>query len=159
MGPFYMQMYVACRSFFVWLPESDTQMDRGYIKWSLYSTDHSKVKFSASICCQFIINSTALANKPSIWNCFQLLNSNELTNLRYLIYKSLIVIQQQLLTVTWLKNVSCRTFVSYILKSKELTKVCVKITFQMFQSNLVSNVSIKSWWKLSVSRFDWNFRF
>ena len=50
------------------------------------STVQSKVNFLASIHCQFVINLTALANEPSIRNCFQLLNSKELTNLRYVMF-------------------------------------------------------------------------
>ena len=104
-----------------------------------------KLIFSASIHCQFVINSQALAYEQSIQNWYQLLNSKELTNLRYL---KLIVIRQQLLTVIRFDNVSCRTFVSWFLKSKELKKVRVEISFQMCQ-----------WYLVSVSTFDWNFRF
>ena len=39
--------------------------------------------FSVLIHCQFVINTTALANEPSIRYYFQLLNSKELKNLRY----------------------------------------------------------------------------
>ena len=69
---------------------------------------------------------------------------------------------------------SCRTFVSYILKSKVLKKVRVEISIQKFQSYLVSNKcrmfqSKVDWnlrcpdltetWDYKQSRFDWNFRY
>ena len=113
----------------------------------MYSTNQCKVKlFSASIHCQFVINSTALANEYSIRNCFQRLNSNELTNLIYLKFdcNSTATFDSNSIQKYELSNIRQL----YILKSKELTKVRVEISIQNVsvksRVELVSNVSIKS---------------
>ena len=116
-----------------------------------------KLNFSASIHCQFVFNSTALANEHSIRNCYQLLNSKELTNLRY---QKLIVIRQQLLTVIrfemWAVEHSSANFWS--LKSwrrfvsklvfKCFSQISCRITVESFNRGLIETFGVDIWLKL-----------